>query len=88
MCLLDGSYKTIDGSDNKIKCRDISRKGAGVMTQDPLTVNSQLKIEIQTKKAETLTLEGKICWNKKALGGWISGVVFNKTLPFEIDKVV
>ena len=87
-CFLSGSYKTADGSDREIKCQDISHKGTKVITRYPLAVNSQLKMDIQTKKINSLALEGKICWNKKAVGGWVSGVVFNRILPFELDKVI
>ena len=83
-----GSYNSFNGDAHLIKYKDISPKGAGVITLKRLPLNSQFRMELNTKKAGILLLEGKVCWHKKMLEAWRSGIVFNRILGFELDKVV
>lgn len=89
-CFFSGNYKVSSAKDSlkEVKIEDISYKGAKVFTMDHLNINTQIEINTSVKRIDFLSLEGNIRWCKKVSGGWQSGIVFNKVLPFEIKKIV
>lgn len=64
-CSVPGSYVLKDILNGTFLCKDISPKGVGIQTANPLPVDAKVKIEINTKKSSSLLLEGKVRWCKK-----------------------
>ncbi len=66
---------------------DISSNGAGIYTHNPLTLNSQVRLALNTKNKGLIIVAGKICWCKKTYKGYRSGIVFNRKMAFEPDMI-
>ena len=77
-----------DNTDCRMHCRDVSSKGLGIKAQRPLIVNSQVKVKLDVEDKNSLLFEGKVCWCKKTSNEWCAGVVFNRNLPFEIERIL
>jgi len=63
--------------------KDITSSGAGVITKEPLPINAQAKLALNTKRKGLILVEGKVCWCKRQQQGWRSGICFNRVLSFE-----
>jgi hypothetical protein len=87
-CSLMGNCISSEESSYQIKCQDISPKGIGVITSAPLSINSQVKLELNTKKMVPLTLEGKVCWCNRISSGWRVGIMFDRPLFVPIENIV
>lgn len=88
-CALKGNYAAATGISYAAQCKDISTKGAGLITAQPLQIDSQIKIDVTTRRNSPLLLTGRICWCKKISDEqWQAGVMFNKQLPFEPNKII
>lgn len=88
ICFLTGKYFDIDHVPHELGCEDISSKGARVFTALPLTVNSHLSFDIATRKKSLLSLEGTVCWCKKAIHGYRSGIAFDRDLPIDVTRII
>lgn len=87
-CVLKGNYTSGDGISYVAKCLDISTKGLGVVTPTPLQIDSQVKIDLTTRNNLPLLLAGRVCWSRKVSEDkWQSGIVFNRQLPFKIERI-
>jgi hypothetical protein len=87
-CFLSGRYTSSSSYFCELGCEDISPKGAKVFTLDPLKEKSYLRFDINTKKRDLYAIDGKVCWTKKAVHGWHSGIAFDKNLPFDLKKII
>jgi hypothetical protein len=88
-CTLKGSHTASTGVSYAIQCKDISAKGAGLITDAPLQIDSQVKIDLTTRKKLPLLLAGRVCWCKKVHDdNWHAGVMFNRQLPFELARII
>jgi hypothetical protein len=87
-CFLKGKCESSDGKLQDISCNDISYRGAGIMAQEPLTINSNLRMQLFNLKSGLIEVEGKICWCNNVRGKWRAGVSFNKILPFSLEKII
>jgi hypothetical protein len=87
-CFFRGSYISQGNISHAAVCNDISSKGAGVTTSTLLPLNTQVKMKFDTGKINPLLLEGRVCWCRKTLDKWQAGIVFNRDLPFDLEKVI
>ena len=87
-CFLAGRYTSKESYFCELGCEDISVKGVKVFTLSPLKVDSYLRFDITTKKRSLIPVEGKICWSKKAVHGWHSGITFDRDLSFDVKKII
>jgi hypothetical protein len=87
-CFLNGKCECSDGKSYDVSCNDISYKGAGIISPQPLTINSNLKMQLSNIKAGLIEVEGKICWCNNVYGKWRAGISFNKILPFSLEKII
>lgn len=87
-CFLEGTCESAGGKSHEISCNDISYKGAGIITSEPLSINSNLKMQLSNLKSGPIEVEGKVCWCKNVYGIWRAGVSFNKILPFSLEKII
>jgi hypothetical protein len=87
-CFLAGNFLSSKNVSHKLVCYDLSYKGMGIIVPRPLRINTQIKAEISAKNDNQLSLQGKVCWCKKASNGWRSGIAFNRALPFALKKIV
>lgn len=88
-CPLVGNYVAANGISYQVKCQDISNKGLGLEISTPLQIDSQVKIELSTKRRLSVLLTGRVRWcNKISEDYWRTGVVFNKILPFDLKNIV
>ncbi len=87
-CFLGGIAKLADEKICNISCHDISYKGAGIITDHPLKLNSHLKLELSGTKIDSLIMEGKVCWCNNVRGKWRAGLLFNRVLPFTLEKII
>jgi hypothetical protein len=39
-------------------------------------------------KSGLIEVEGKVCWCKNIYGKWRAGILFNKVLPFSLEKII
>ncbi|MFA5008307.1 MAG: PilZ domain-containing protein [Candidatus Omnitrophota bacterium] len=88
LCFLKGTCIASDGKVHEVSCNDISYKGAGLLCNNPLAINSHLKLKLSSTKMDLLEIEGKVCWNNNIRGKWKAGVLFDRILPFSLEKVV
>ena len=79
-CHLAGNYLSLDESSGKVRLRDISDRGVGLISDTPLTAETILNLNIVTKKKRFLNLKGKVCWCKEIEGNWRAGISFDKPL--------
>jgi PilZ domain-containing protein len=87
-CILSGRYTSRGSYFCELGCEDISIKGAKVFTLQPLKVNNYLRFDITTKKRSLVPVDGKVCWSRKAVHGWHSGITFDKDLPFDVKRII
>ena len=87
-CFFEGIAKLADEKIYNVYCNDISYKGAGIVTDHPLKLNSHLKLELSSAKLDSLVMEGKVCWCNNIRGKWRAGVLFNRILPYTLEKIV
>jgi len=87
-CFLKGKCDAGAGKSQDISCNDISYKGAGVIASEPLTLNSNLRMQLFNIKSGLIEVEGKVCWCKNIYGKWRAGILFNKVLPFSFEKII
>ncbi|MCK9614653.1 MAG: PilZ domain-containing protein [Candidatus Omnitrophica bacterium] len=88
LCSMPGSYVLKDISSGTFVCKDISPKGIGIQTTQPLPVDTKVKIEITTKKKVPLILEGKVRWSRKEGDGYRVGIEFNEPLFILLSMLV
>jgi hypothetical protein len=87
-CSMPGKYELKDISSGTFVCRDISPKGIGIETDDPLPVDTKVRIEISTKKKVPLILEGKVRWSTKEGKSYRVGIEFNEPLFILLSMLV
>ncbi|MEI8348510.1 MAG: PilZ domain-containing protein [Candidatus Omnitrophota bacterium] len=87
-CLLSATYKTHEVTQCQATCYDISYKGAGIIASEPLAIDHGLTLELNTMRSGLLSLEGTVRWCKKVSKGWQAGIMFDKILPFELERLV
>lgn len=87
-CSLRGRYLTGDDLSHKIHCKDISVKGARVVSPLPLPVRSSARLEVDAKRAGKLTLEGEVRWCRKEGGNWQAGITFDRELATLLNNIV
>jgi len=87
-CFLRGDFLPLGGISQKVVCEDISAKGAGILTSTPMAINSYIMAELLTPKAGRLAVRGRICWCRKEIRGWRSGVSFDRSLAVDVDQVL
>lgn len=87
-CFLVGGYVMLDKAPYVAKYRDINLNGIGVVTEQPLPVNTYVKVALNTKKKGLMLVDGKICWCKNSSRGWCSGIVFDRKLSVELTMII
>lgn len=87
-CFLKGKCESAGSKPKDISCNDISYKGAGIMAAEPLTINSNVRMQLFNSKSGIVEVEGKVCWCNNVYGKWRAGVSFDKILPFSLDKII
>lgn len=87
-CYLMGNCATTGNVSCQARCYDISSKGAALITSVPLRINSQVKVQVNTRYINGLPFEGKVCWCKKLSNSWRVGIAFNRDLPFDVKRIV
>lgn len=88
-CSLVGNYVAPNGISYRVDCKDISIKGMGLLTSTPLSIDSQVKIELSTKRKLPLLLAGRVRWcNGVYEDDWRIGIIFNKVLPFNLKDIM
>jgi len=87
-CLLSATCKTYEATEYPATCYDISYKGAGVITNGPLAIDHGLTLELKTVRSGLLSLEGTVRWCKKVAKGWQAGIMFDRILPFELERLI
>ena len=85
---LAGAFLVYDQHLHNVGCNDISQTGAGVLTNCPIAVHSQVRLAVNTRKNGLMMIEGKICWSRKTYQGWRSGIRFNRRILFEPSVIV
>jgi hypothetical protein len=86
-CSWKGSYVYPQPSDD-IKVRDVSSQGAKIFSWRLPVPNSYIKIAATTAWGMNLDLEGRVCWCRKVVDGFMAGICFNRTLPFNLERMV
>ncbi len=87
-CFLKGTCESSDSKVHEVACNDISYKGAGIITDSPLAINGHLKMQLFNLKVDSMNVEGRVRWCRNVHGKWCAGVLFDKGLPFELEKVI
>ncbi|MDD5583540.1 MAG: PilZ domain-containing protein [Candidatus Omnitrophica bacterium] len=87
-CSLKGVYFTKSKFSEKIECHDISNQGIRISAFEPLRIASYTDIEIDTKRAGTLSLRGKVCWCNKVRDAWHAGIEFNRELRLPLTEML
>jgi PilZ domain len=87
-CFLVGGYVMLDKSPYVAKYFDISLEGVGVVTEEPLPANIHVRVALNTKKKGLMLISGKVCWCRKGLRGWRSGIVFDDKLLHELSMII
>lgn len=87
-CFLSGTCESSNNKVHEISCNDISYKGAGFLVESPLAINSHLKIRLSNVKIDSMEIEGTVRWCKNFYGKWRAGVLLNRDLPFNLEKII
>ncbi|MDD4955716.1 MAG: PilZ domain-containing protein [Candidatus Omnitrophica bacterium] len=87
-CFLKGKCESGAGKPQDVSCNDISYKGAGVIAAEPLTINSNVRMQLFNAKSGLIEVGGRVCWCNNVRGLWRCGISFDKILPFNLDKII
>ena len=88
LCFLSGRYTTAENICAELGCEDISKKGARVLTAEPLPVDSHFSFDVTTTKMSLLPLEGRVRWCNKTVHGYRSGIAFDRELTFNVRSII
>jgi hypothetical protein len=76
-------FLLFDQQSLTVGLNDISQTGAGIATNAPLVLRSQVRLAVNTKKKGLIIIDGRVCWSKKTYNGWRSGISFDRKISFE-----
>ena len=88
LCCLSGRYATEDNVFTELGCENISKKGARVLTLQPLAVNTHFRFDVTTTKMSLLPLEGRVRWCNKTTYGYRSGIAFDRELRVDLKRII